>query len=431
MTRVAVIGAGPSGLAELRAFAALREAGEETPEVVCFEKQSDWGGLWNYSWRTGSDENGEPVHASMYRYLWSNGPKECLEFADYSFEEHFGKPIGSYPPRAVLWDYIKGRVEKSGVRDQIRFNTAVRAVRFDAETEQFSVTVHDHTADRVETEQFDYVVVASGHFSVPNMPEFAGYDTFGGRVLHAHDFRDALEFAGKDVLLIGSSYSAEDIGSQCWKYGAKSITVSARSGPIGFDWPDNWEEKPILTHVEGNVVHFADGTQKKIDAIVSCTGYLHHFPFLEDDPRSVPWRRLPAEQPADVPRDAGSVLHVQHVRRAGMVCSRRDHGPIEEQLAHSAGWAKREAALETAYDEIDFQGDYTQDLVDLTDYPDFNIPKVNEMFKQWKNDKSESIMGYRDKGFPSPITGTMAPAHHTPWVEAMDDSLESYLAEGP
>ncbi len=100
--RVAVIGAGPSGLAQLRAFASAAAKGAEIPEVVCFEKQADWGGLWNYTWRTGLDEHGDPVHGSMYRYLWSNGPKECLEFADYTFEEHFGRPIGSYPPRAVL-----------------------------------------------------------------------------------------------------------------------------------------------------------------------------------------------------------------------------------------------------------------------------------------------------------------------------------------
>ena len=31
--------------------------------------------------------NVQPVHGSMYRHLWSNGPKECLEFADYTFEE--------------------------------------------------------------------------------------------------------------------------------------------------------------------------------------------------------------------------------------------------------------------------------------------------------------------------------------------------------
>ena len=99
--RVAVIGAGPSGMAALRAFESAARKGAEVPEVVCFEKQGDWGGLWNYTWRTGLDEFGEPVHGSMYRFLWSNGPKECLEFADYGFEEHFGRPIPSYPPRAV------------------------------------------------------------------------------------------------------------------------------------------------------------------------------------------------------------------------------------------------------------------------------------------------------------------------------------------
>ena len=91
--RVAIIGAGPSGLSQLRAFQSAREQGADIPELVCFEKQSTWGGLWNYTWRTGTDQDGELIHSSMYKYLWSNGPKECLEFGDYSFEKHFGKPI--------------------------------------------------------------------------------------------------------------------------------------------------------------------------------------------------------------------------------------------------------------------------------------------------------------------------------------------------
>ena len=37
--KVAIIGAGPSGLAQLRAFQSARENGEEIPEIVCFEKQ--------------------------------------------------------------------------------------------------------------------------------------------------------------------------------------------------------------------------------------------------------------------------------------------------------------------------------------------------------------------------------------------------------
>ena len=35
-----------------------------------------------------------------------------LEFANYSFEEHCGKPIPSYPPREVLFDYIIGCADK-------------------------------------------------------------------------------------------------------------------------------------------------------------------------------------------------------------------------------------------------------------------------------------------------------------------------------
>jgi trimethylamine monooxygenase len=62
----------------------------------------------------------------MYHDLWSNGPKELLELSNYSFEEHFGKPIGSYPPRAVLADYLFGRAEKLKCRDLIRFNTSVK-----------------------------------------------------------------------------------------------------------------------------------------------------------------------------------------------------------------------------------------------------------------------------------------------------------------
>ena len=60
-SQVAVIGAGPCGLAQLRAFEEARRQGAEVPEIVCFEQQSDWGGLWNYTWRTGLDEHGDPV----------------------------------------------------------------------------------------------------------------------------------------------------------------------------------------------------------------------------------------------------------------------------------------------------------------------------------------------------------------------------------
>lgn len=59
-SRIALIGAGPSGLALLRAFELMNNGGN-IPMIYCFEKQSDWGGKWNYTWQTGLDEHGEPV----------------------------------------------------------------------------------------------------------------------------------------------------------------------------------------------------------------------------------------------------------------------------------------------------------------------------------------------------------------------------------
>lgn len=442
--RIAVIGAGPSGLAQLRAFQSAAAKGAKIPEIVCFEKQANWGGLWNYTWRTGLDQYGEPVHGSMYRYLWSNGPKEGLEFADYSFEEHFGKQIASYPPRAVLFDYIEGRVNKAGVRDWIRFETAVRMVTWDEKTRKFTVTVQDLPKDHCYSEEFDHVIVASGHFSTPNVPEFPGFDRFNGRILHAHDFRDAREFIGKDILIIGTSYSAEDIGSQCWKYGAKSITNSYRTAAMGFDWPANWEEKPLLEKVEINTATFKDGSTKRIDAIILCTGYKHHFPFLPDDLRLRTANRLAT---ADLYKGVAYV-HNPNLFYIGMqdqwftfnmfdaqawwtrdVILGRIKVPADKKalLADVEARVAGEDAGKDSYDAIRYQGDYVKELIAETDYPSFDVDGANEAFFEWKKHKKKGIMEFRNHSYRSVITGTMAPPHHTPWKDALDDSLESYL----
>ena len=442
--RVAVIGAGPSGLAQLRAFQTAAQNGADIPEIVCFEKQANWGGLWNYDWRTGLDANGEPCHASMYRYLWSNGPKEGLEFADYSFEEHFGKQIASYPPRAVLFDYIEGRVLKAKIRDWIRFDTAVRLVNYNPTTELFTVTVHDYANDTTYSEDFGHLVVASGHFSTPNVPYYEGFEAYNGRLLHAHDFRDAREFSGKDILILGTSYSAEDIGSQCWKYGCKSITVAHRTAPMGFDWPDNWAEVPALVKVEGETAHFKDGTSRDVDAIILCTGYKHHFPFLPDDLRLKTVNRLAA---SDLYKGVAFV-HNPKVFYIGM----QDQWFTFNMFDAQAWWARdvimgkieipsdksvlladvqeREEREEVSDDgkyAIRYQGDYVEELISETDYPSFDVDGACEAFYQWKKHKSENIMGFRDNAYKSVITGSMAPKHRTPWVDALDDTKEVYL----
>lgn len=61
--KIAVIGAGAAGLC------AIRHAIEQNFHCECFEQTDKVGGTWNYSERIGTDENGLPVHSSMYKGL--------------------------------------------------------------------------------------------------------------------------------------------------------------------------------------------------------------------------------------------------------------------------------------------------------------------------------------------------------------------------
>ncbi len=446
-SRVAIIGAGPCGLSQLHAFEQARLKGADIPELVCFEKQDNWGGLWNYTWRTGLDEYGEPVHGSMYRYLWSNGPKECLEFADYPFDQHFQKPIPSFPPREVLYDYITGRAKKSNLDRYIRFRTAVKQIAYSDASQTFTVRVKDLAADQERIEEFDAVIVCTGHFSVPNVPTFEGIEQFPGRVLHSHDFREAREFAGKDLLVVGSSYSAEDIALQSYKYGARSVTISHRTRPMGFKWPEDIEEVPLLLRLEGKTAYFRDGSSRKVDAIVLCSGYQHSFPFLPDSLRlktknrlypgslykGIFWQDNPKLMYLGMQDQfyTFSMFDVQAWYARDVVLGRIAL-PDAAAIAHDiTQWQAREEALGGPDEQIDFQKDYVLDLVQTVDYAPCDWEMTADMFKAWEHDKEHSILGYRDKSFTSPCTGSQGPVHHTRWIKAMDDSMATFLATQP
>jgi len=289
--RVCIIGGGPGAmevLYQLAHYSQMQSSldGKDIPEVVCYEKQSRPGGMWNLDWRVGFDENGEPVHGSMYYKMFTNESKEYMEYADYTFEEHFkGQNVPSYMPRAVIREYLIARCKKYNVIDSITFDHAVRRVEFDEKCKMFRVNVTDiKTKVEKDVEMFDQVIVASGHFSTPNMPSFPGIESFPGRVFHSHDFRHAEEFAGKSVLLIGGSFSAEDLALHGIKAKAKGITISCRSS-LGLNWSHPVEERALLTHVEGRRVYFGDGSSKDFDVIVFCTGYKHNFSFMEQSLR--------------------------------------------------------------------------------------------------------------------------------------------------
>lgn len=103
MMKVAIIGCGPGGMFFLHALALRRKRLEEEgntsavealPEVTCYERSASPGGLWRADRHTKDGEEGKTTN--MYEALWTNGPKECIEFFDYTYDEHFGRALVSY-----------------------------------------------------------------------------------------------------------------------------------------------------------------------------------------------------------------------------------------------------------------------------------------------------------------------------------------------
>ncbi|OWF43805.1 senecionine N-oxygenase-like [Mizuhopecten yessoensis] len=441
--RVCLIGAGPCGMSFL-----YHNQKHNAGEVVCYEKQSDWGGLWNYTWRTGLDEYGEPCHGSQYRDLWSNGPKECVEFPDYTFEDHFGKVIPSFPPRAVLQDYLEGRWRKANLRSHIRFNILVKNVTYNKETDDFTVIVKDLVNDKeLPSERFSHVIVASGHFSVPNVPEFDGIDTFRGRILHSHDFRRAHEFKGQRLLIVGASYSAEDLAMQCTKMGSANIITCWRTKPMGFKWPEGIEERPLLTKIDGNTINFKDGTKAEVDVIILCTGYLYHYPYLSDTLRLKTGLRLypPGLYKGTVWMGDGNnklmylgmqdqyytftMFDIQAEWACAVTRGDKKLPNRTEMELDMKKWLEEEALLKNCYDHITFQTAFVCDLAREVGCK-YNLD-VAALFNKWEDDKHSNVVTYRDHAFTSVFTGTPGIKHHTPWIEAFDDSLDTFVNQTP
>ena len=96
--------------------------------------------------------------------------------SDYTFDEHFGKSMGSFPPRAAIYDYLIGRVQKQGLCEKFDIRLSHHVLNVEHRQDgTFNVLYHDLEQDVQGSVVVDNLVVASGHFSVPNIVEFKGF----------------------------------------------------------------------------------------------------------------------------------------------------------------------------------------------------------------------------------------------------------------
>ena len=448
---VGVIGSGPSGIACMAAFNEYKKKNPTCEyKLTCYEKQNVTKGLWNVTWKTGVDSNGESIHNSMYNNLWMNNPKEAVELPFYSFDEHFKRALPSYLPYTVMQNYLEGYFNFANGKEHLRLQHSVKMCEWLEDEKKFKMTVYDLEKRETYVDYHTHVIVATGHFSTPNLVEFPGFDTFEGRIVHAHDLREAREFNGQRVLLIGGRYSAEDIAMQLFKYGAEKITISYRSKPtmIG-NIKEDLNQHPLLEKVEGNKCTFIDGTSEEYDSIILCTGYRHNFPFMHSDLQLKPkainplwmedvwmgvvWEKNPNifymgmhDQVFSMPMFAAQAWFARDVILGNIKYPSAE----ERQKTHEEYQAKADsiAALRCF---IDFQGNYIKDLAALTDFPKYDTDGACQVIEDWCNNKINDPMTFRDQIHTSVVTGTKCLPIKKTWKDNKICSYEDFFKMYP
>jgi indole-3-pyruvate monooxygenase len=329
---VAVIGAGPAGLATaacLRARGISADILEKGPTV-------------GSSWRT------------RYERLRLHTVKRFSALPMMPFPRDYPR----YVPRALLLRYLQNYAEHFDLRP--RFNAPVVSVRR-KEGGWEVATEHDRRKVRI-------VVVATGYSAVPQMPNIAGMDRFAGPILHSSAYRDAHAFSGRSVLVIGLGNSGAEIALDLSENGAEA-TLSVRGpaylaprdpfgvpiqilsilsaplpnvardalfrlivaltagdlGHYGIFYPavgvTDWARSgriPVLdigtalrirdgtinvcgavAGFEAGRARFADGTERRFDAVICATGFRSGLPLFVQDPDLLDDRGLPrARNPA-------------------------------------------------------------------------------------------------------------------------------------
>jgi hypothetical protein len=374
--RIAIVGAGPSGLAALRT---LRTAGFD---AVAYERGSRIGGIWTLEKRP----------TAAYRSLHLITSRERTEFGDFPMPD--GTP--DYPARDAVGHYLEQYADAFRLRDHIRLGCEVRRAR--PSEAGWELELGDGN------EQADLLVVASGHNDEANWPDPPYEGDFSGRQLHALEYGNADDFRGERVLVVGMGNSAMDIATDL-SYTARRTLLSVRHGSwvipkrllgqpadqvirpwvaVHVPWrlrqplaqlilrvtvgsPERYglpapsrglfqahptisdtvlsrishgtiHPKPAIGSLADNGVHFTDGSEEPVDAIVWCTGYRVAIPYLP--------RALVGDDPSELPL----YKRVFHLERddlffVGLMQSTGSAFPIIERQSQllaeylSGGWA--------------------------------------------------------------------------------------------
>lgn len=314
---IALIGAGPMGLACAKLLV------EQGLAFEGFELHTDVGGLWDI----------EGPRSTMYETAHLISSRTKTEFRDFPMPEG----TADYPSHRVLRDYFRAFADRFDLRRHYRFGAEVLACEPLGEGEWRLVW---REGEAQHEGRYSAVMIANGTLSEPNLPRFEG--DFAGELIHSSQYRHPDQMRGKRVLVVGGGNSGCDIvidavhHGRCadlslrrgyhfvpkYVFGKPADTVGGMKLPkwlkrrvdsvilgwftgdpqrVGFPAPDHklYESHPVvnslaifhaghgdirvqpdIARMEGNTVHFEDGSAQDYDLIIAATGYLLHYPFI-------------------------------------------------------------------------------------------------------------------------------------------------------
>ncbi|KAI8096678.1 uncharacterized protein BX664DRAFT_274874 [Halteromyces radiatus] len=305
--RVAVIGAGPGGLIAAKQ---LKEEGV-FDKITVFERNDQVGGTWIYSSETNNNpplpsvnalqvdppvlDNNKvpkfcPLKSAVYAGLHTNLPTSVMKYRDFDFDAN----VPLFPSHGHVLHYLQQFTQAHDLQPLIQFNTSVVKADYDDKLNEWTLTLQTKQ-DGLYTDTFDAVIVATGHYAIPYIPDFDGIDSLdinGISWMHSRDYRLPDTFKDKTVLVIGSGSSGLDIVRETSQV-AKKVYHCVRSDnkqSIQAHAQDasNVERVGLVNRIlkDGRIECNSQNTTTSslsvlsVDHIVFATGYLYSFPFF-------------------------------------------------------------------------------------------------------------------------------------------------------
>ena len=111
---------------------------------------------------------------------------------------------------ASILHYVRQTASEHGIESKIRFDHRVVRAEFSSSEARWRVQAQRTDTGETVTISASFLFMCSGYYRYDEgyTPQFAGVESFGGRVVHPQQWPEDLDYAGKRVVVIGSGATA-------------------------------------------------------------------------------------------------------------------------------------------------------------------------------------------------------------------------------